>query len=147
MIVLIESITNVTRSTFESPGDTILLIGDSKEELGGTEYLALIHDTVAGQPPACDLDAERNAIDALLEAIESESVNSAHDLSDGGFAVALAECCIANRDGQMGADVDLTGAADVSTRAMLFGESQGRYLLSSFSPEIVERIMRKHGVP
>ncbi len=147
MIGLIESITNVTRSTFESPGDTILLIGDSKEELGGTEYLALIHDTVAGQPPACDLDAERNAIDALLEAIESESVNSAHDLSDGGFAVALAECCMANRDVQMGADVDVTGAANVSARAMLFGESQGRYILSSFSPDIVERIMHRHGVP
>ena len=147
MVGVIESISNVTRSTFESAGDTILLVGDSKEELGGTEYLAVIHDTVAGQPPICDLDAERNAIDALLEAIESESVNSAHDLSDGGFAVALAECCIANREAQMGAEVDVTGVANISARAMLFGESQGRYLLSSYSPEIVERIMHKHGVP
>jgi phosphoribosylformylglycinamidine synthase len=147
MVGVIESISNVTRSTFDSPGDTILLVGESREELGGSEYLAVIHDTVAGQPPVCDLGAERRAIDALLEAIESESVNSAHDLSDGGLAVALAECCIANREVQMGADVDVTDVADISSRAMLFGESQGRYLLSSFSPEIVERIMQKHGVP
>jgi len=147
MIGVIESISNVTRSTFESPGDTILLIGDTRDELGGSEYLATIHNLVAGQPPVCDLNAEKNAIDALLEAIESESVNSAHDVSDGGLAVALAECCMANRDVQLGANIDLTGVAAISTRAMLFGESQGRYVLSSLSPEIVERIMHKHDVP
>jgi phosphoribosylformylglycinamidine synthase len=147
MIGVLESISNVTRSSFESAGDTILLIGDTRDELGGSEYLAAIHGLVAGQPPVCDLAAEKKAIDALLEAIESESVNSAHDVSDGGLAVALAECCIANRDVQLGAEVDLTGSANVQTRAMLFGESQARYVLSSLSPEIVERIMQKHGVP
>src|SRR5678816_3074343 len=118
MIGVIESISNVTRSTFESAGDTILLVGDTREEMGGSEYLATIHNLVAGQPPVCDLNAEKNAIDALLEAIESESVNSAHDVSDGGLAVALAECCMANRDMQLGADIDLTGVAAISTRAL-----------------------------
>jgi phosphoribosylformylglycinamidine synthase len=147
MVGVIESIANVTRSTFESAGDTILLIGDTKEELGGSEYFDRIHGVVAGQPPVCDLGAERRAIDALLEAIEAESVNSAHDCSDGGLAVALAECCIANREVQTGAEIDLSDAGAVSKRAMLFGESQARYVVSSFSPEIVERIMHRHGVP
>jgi len=147
MIGVIESISNVTRSTFESAGDTILLVGETRDELGGSEYLAAVHGIVAGQPPVCDLDAERRAIDAVLQAIGSEVVSSAHDLSDGGLAVALAECCIANRDLQTGMDVDLTSVAQISSRGMLFGESQGRYVLSSFNPDIVESIMNKHGVP
>jgi phosphoribosylformylglycinamidine synthase len=147
MVGVIENIENVTRSTFDSNGDSILFIGDTKEELGGSEYLATIHNLVAGQPPLCDLDAEKRAIDALLEAIESKSVGSAHDCSDGGLAVALAESCIANRDNQTGADIDLQSLGSVSVRGALFGESQARYVLSSSRPEIVEAIMQKHGVP
>ena len=146
MVGVIESIDNVTTSTFSSPGDAILLAGDTHEELGGSEYLAAIHSLVAGQPPRCDLDLEKRAIDALLEAIEAGSISSAHDCSDGGFAVALAESCIANLRHQTGADVDVTSCSNASARAMFFGESQGRYVLSSQSPETVERIFHKHGV-
>ncbi|HEU4879551.1 MAG TPA: AIR synthase related protein, partial [Gemmatimonadaceae bacterium] len=147
MVGLIESLDNVTGSTFETPGEIILLVGDTRDELGGTEYLAAIHGVVAGAPPVCDLDAEGRAIDALLEAIAAGAVSSAHDCSDGGLAVALAECCIAKRNGLTGANVDLTDAATVSARGMLFGESQARYVLSSSLPQAVEQIMEKHGVP
>ena len=147
MVGVIDSIDNVTRSTFAAPGNSILLVGETREELGGTEYLAAIHGIVAGQPPRCDLDAEQRAIDALLEAIESGAVSSAHDCSDGGFAVALAECCIANPRGQTGADVDVTAVSTGSARAVFFGESQGRYILSSPSPAVVEAFFKKHGVP
>ena len=146
MIGVIDSIDKVTRSTFSAIGDSILLAGETGEDLGGTEYLATIHGVVAGQPPVCDLDLEKRAIDALLEAIESGSISSAHDCSDGGFAVALAECCIANLRAQTGARVDVTAASDGSARAMFFGETQGRYVLSSPSPAIVEEIFQKHGV-
>ncbi|HEY0243074.1 MAG TPA: phosphoribosylformylglycinamidine synthase subunit PurL [Gemmatimonadaceae bacterium] len=146
MIGVIDSIDKVTRSTFSAIGDSILLVGETGEELGGTEYLSTIHGVVAGQPPVCNLDAEKRAIDALLEAIGSGSVSSAHDCSDGGFAVALAECCIANLRAQTGARVDVTAASDASARAMFFGETQGRYVLSSPSPAVVEEIFRKHGV-
>ena len=147
MVGVIESIENVTRSAFPTVGHSILLVGETGEELGGTEYLATIHGIVAGQPPKCDLDHERRAIDALLEAIESGSVSSAHDCSDGGFAVALAECCIANLRSQTGAKVDVTETSGVSSRAMFFGESQGRYVISSPAPETVEAIFQRHGVP
>jgi phosphoribosylformylglycinamidine synthase len=146
MIGVIDSIDRVTRSTFSAIGDSILLVGETGEELGGTEYLSTIHGVVAGQPPVCNLDAEKRAIDALLEVIGSGSVSSAHDCSDGGFAVALAECCIANLRAQTGARVDVTAASDASARAMFFGETQGRYVLSSPSPAVVEEIFRKHGV-
>ncbi|HKY97719.1 MAG TPA: phosphoribosylformylglycinamidine synthase subunit PurL [Gemmatimonadaceae bacterium] len=147
MVGLLESIDNVTRSTFAADGDTILLIGDTRDELGGSEYLARIHDLVAGAPPVCDLAAEAKAINALLESIDAGAVSSAHDVSDGGIAVALAECCIANVDTQHGADVDLSGVADIASRCVFFGESQARYILSSNAPETIEQIMNRHGVP
>jgi phosphoribosylformylglycinamidine synthase subunit PurL len=147
MVGLIDSVENITGSTFQTPGDIILLMGDSLDELGGSEYLAAIHGVVAGAPPVCDLDAERHAIDALLEAINSGLIRSAHDCSDGGLAVAIAEACIAKRGVETGAKVDLTGAASISSRGMFFGESQARYVISSSQPDEVEAIMKKHGVP
>jgi phosphoribosylformylglycinamidine synthase len=151
MVGLIDSLSHVTRSTFVNPGDTILLMGETREELGGSEYLASIHGVVGGAPPECDLDKEKAAIDALHEMIVSGAVASAHDCSDGGLAVALAESCIANRAAQVGASVDLDAAyADMnkaSVRAVFFGETQGRYVISSHAPTVVEKIAAKHGVP
>ncbi len=147
MVGLCESLAHVTRSTFREPGDVILLMGDSRDEIGGSEYLAVIHDTVAGAPPECDLDHERRAIDALLESIVAGAVRSAHDCSDGGLAVALAECCIADRESQTGAEVDLSSLSPIPARAAFFGETQGRFVVGSSSPEAVEAIARKHHVP
>jgi phosphoribosylformylglycinamidine synthase len=146
MVGVLESIDNVTRSTFENEGDAILLVGDTRDELGGTEYLATIHSTVAGQPPVCDLELERRAIEALLEAIDAGAIISAHDCSDGGLAVALAECCIANLDAQLGADVDISEVFAGASRSAFFGETQGRYVLSSTNTATVEKIMQSHGV-
>jgi phosphoribosylformylglycinamidine synthase II len=151
MVGLIDSLSHVTRSGFESPGDTILLMGETKEELGGSEYLATIHGVVGGSPPQCDLAKERAAIEALHEAIVSGAVCSAHDCSDGGLAVALAECCVANTSAQTGVSVDLDAAYrdmnGISARSVFFGESQGRFVVSSAAPAIVEQIAAKHGVP
>ncbi|HEV7836759.1 MAG TPA: phosphoribosylformylglycinamidine synthase subunit PurL, partial [Gemmatimonadaceae bacterium] len=95
MVGLIDDVSHITRATFQHDGDAILLLGDLGNELGGSEYLARIHDSVLGAPPACDLAREKTLIDALLESIRAGLVTSAHDCSDGGLAVALAECCIA----------------------------------------------------
>jgi len=146
MVGLIESIDHITRSTFRDAGDTILLLGESREELGGSEYLAAIHGLVAGAPPACDLAAERSAIDAVLEGIRSGVVASAHDVSDGGLAVAVAECCIAVEGAETGANIDLGDSAATSFRGALFGESQARFVVSSDDPAAVELIAGKHGV-
>lgn len=146
MVGLIESVDHVTPAMFTTAGDSIVLLGSPTDELGGSEYLARVHGIVAGPPPRCDLQGERRLIDALLEAIESAHVHSAHDCSDGGFAVALAECCIANRDAQFGADVDLSVFSALPTRALLFGEGQGRVIVSSQWPDRVVDVARRHGV-
>jgi phosphoribosylformylglycinamidine synthase II len=147
MVGLIDSLEHVTRSGFTHVDDGIVLLGEPTDELGGSEYLARIHDVVAGAPPRCDLARESATIDALLEAIRAGLVRSAHDCSDGGFAVAVAECCIANRESMVGAEVELTAWSGLPTRALLFGEAQARIIVSSGSPQQVVEIARKHGVP
>ena len=146
MVGLIDDLDHITRSTFANEGDSIVLLGRCTNELGASEYLSRIHGMTAGAPPDCDADGEKKLIDALLSAIREGVVKSAHDCSDGGLAVALAECCIANRDAQIGADVDLTPFARFPMRALLFGEAQGRIIVSTATPERVAAIAREHGV-
>jgi phosphoribosylformylglycinamidine (FGAM) synthase-like enzyme len=86
-------------------------------------------------------------IDALIEAIQGGVVRSAHDCSDGGLAVALAECCIMDRGCQRGATVDLKHWRELPTRALLFGEAQGRVVISTNMPDTVLGIAKKYGVP
>ncbi len=88
---------------FKNVGDRIYFVGSGKPTLGGSEYLALIHGMEVGAPPALDIEAEKKLQAFLREAIAQGLLQSAHDVSDGGFAVALAECCIT---GQLGAEVE-----------------------------------------
>ena len=147
MVGLIDSLSHVTRAAFQVDGDAILLLGEMGGELGGSEYLATIHRTVAGSPPACDVEREKVAIDVLLRGIRDGLVRSAHDCSDGGIAIALAECCIADSEAESGAEVDLTRWAHLRNREVLFGETQGRFIVSSPAPERVEAIAREAGLP
>jgi phosphoribosylformylglycinamidine synthase len=147
MVGLIEDLAHITRATFHRDGDSILLLGETGGELGGTEYLATIHGKVLGPPPSCDVNQERKVIDALLESIRAEAVSSAHDCSDGGLAVALAECCIANPEHENGAEIDLSRYSSLANREILFGESQGRIVVSSSTPDRVFEIAAKAGVP
>jgi len=147
MVGLIESVERVTRSMFQTSGDAIVLFGEPTAELGASEYLACIHGVVGGAPPACDLAAERALIDALLDAIGAGAVSSAHDCSDGGLAVALAECCVMDRQAQFGASVDLSRWEGLPLRALLFGEAQGRIVVSTSMPDTVLSIAAHHGVP
>ncbi|HVX38147.1 MAG TPA: AIR synthase related protein, partial [Gemmatimonadaceae bacterium] len=146
MVGLIESLMHVTPSAFQAERDAIVLLGEPTGELGASEYLARIHGVVAGAPPACDLARERALVDALLEAIAGGVVRSAHDCSDGGLAVALAECCVMDRRAPHGARVDLTAWRTLPARAVLFGEAQGRIVVSSPSPDTVVAIAKTHGI-
>jgi phosphoribosylformylglycinamidine synthase len=146
MVGLIDDIAHITRSTFQADGDAVLLLGEMGGELGGSEYLATIHDSVLGPPPRCDVENERRVIDVLLDSIRSGAVSSAHDCSDGGLAIALAECCIANPESQMGAEIDLSTWGKLADRAILFGESQGRVVLSSPMPERILAVAATAGV-
>ncbi|MFL5639473.1 MAG: phosphoribosylformylglycinamidine synthase subunit PurL [Gemmatimonadaceae bacterium] len=147
MVGLIDDISHITRATFQHDGDVILLLGDIGGELGGSEYLATIHGKVLGAPPHCDVEREGKVIDALLEAIRSGAISSAHDCSDGGLAVALAECCIADRENETGAEIDLSRHPQISSRAILFGETQARIVVSTAAPERVQEIAANAGVP
>jgi phosphoribosylformylglycinamidine synthase len=147
MVGLIDDLAHITRATFHRDGDAILLLGEMGGELGGSEYLATIHDQVIGPPPECDLDREKASIDVLLEAIRSGVVTSAHDCSDGGLGVALAECCIADRDNSGGAEIDLSHWNGTPVRALLFGETQARVIVSTAAPDRVLEIAKRNGVP
>ncbi len=147
MVGMLESLAHVTRNTFRQDGDAIVLLGEPTDELGGSEYLAHIHGVVAGRPPRCDLARERAVIDALLEAIRAGDVRSAHDCSEGGLAVAIAESAIGDRTRMMGADIELSAFAGLPLRALLFGEAQARIVVSSPAPAQVIAVAERHGVP
>ncbi len=147
MVGVLEDARHATRMTFSVPGDDIVLLGENTDELGGSEYLAWIHGVVAGAPPACDPAAERRLIDALLQAIRAGHVRSAHDTSEGGLAVALAESCMADRAHPLGASVDLSHWGSLPRRALLFGEAQGRVLVSTTDAAAVLAIAQERGVP
>ena len=140
MVGLIEDIDHITPSAFQTGGDRIILVGETKEELGGSEFLKEVHGVVSGDCPSIDLDLEHRTQRAVLAAIRSGLVRSAHDLADGGLAVALGEACIQNPDRPTGATVDLSGMTGVSSEAALFGESQSRFLLSA-SPEKADALV------
>ena len=146
MVGLIDDVDRITRAHFSSEGDSVVLLGAPTGELGGSEYLARVHRIVAGAPPHCDLDAERNLIEAILAAIEAGIVRSAHDTSEGGLAVALAECCIIDRTRPLGATIDLSAFVDLPARALLFGEAQGRVIISTPDPAALNEIASRHGV-
>ncbi|MEO7104542.1 MAG: phosphoribosylformylglycinamidine synthase subunit PurL [Gemmatimonadaceae bacterium] len=147
MVGVIDSLEHITRSTFRNVGDAIVLLGDCTDELGGSEYLATVHGVTAGKPPRCDLDRERGVINTLLQSIQAGVIASAHDCSDGGLAVAIAESMMCNPDATTGAEVDLTPWASLPDRAVLFGEAQGRVVVSSGEVARVLQIAAANSVP
>jgi phosphoribosylformylglycinamidine synthase II len=146
MVGLVESLAHVTRSAFTTAGDAIVLLGDNTDELGASEYLQRIHGLVAGAPPRCNLAGEKALIETLLSAIRAGAVRSAHDCADGGLAVALAECCMMERGQPTGAMVDLSAWKSLPERALLFGEAQGRVVVSTPDAEALLATATRHGV-
>ncbi len=119
---------------FQESGDAIVLLGPAGVgELGGSEYLKVVHRLVRGTPPALDLAAEQALQKLLVELIGARLVRSAHDCSDGGIAVALAECCFdtAGMGAEIGIpEVRIARDASLNVAAALFGESASRVLVS-----------------
>ena len=132
----------------QDSGDIVVLLGRSgvhgeASELAGAEYLELVHGLVAGRP-SIDLELETAVQRVCRRLVRARVVRSAHDCSDGGLAVALAECCIAGDRGFVG-ELPLTGRWD----AALFGEGQSRIVVSVAPSDVdaVEEICREEGVP
>ena len=147
MVGLIEDEAHVTTQSFKAAGDMILLLGEPGDELGGSQYLAVIHGRKAGRPPRLNVALEGTLHDALRELIRAGLIRSAHDCSEGGLAVALAECCVSGAE-HLGSAITLGGAgqrADV----LLFNESQSRVVVSVSAPDAEEALSRLEadGVP
>ncbi len=129
--------------SFKNKGDIIVLLGKNKDELGGSEYLKVVHGKVAGIPPDLDLSAEKSVQQTCLEAIRLGLVKSAHDTSEGGLAVALAECCVT---GKLGAMLSLMD--DLDPVPLIFSETQSRIIVT-IAPEnlfLLESLSSKHRV-
>jgi phosphoribosylformylglycinamidine synthase len=147
MVGLIEDLKHITTSFFKDESNLIYLLGEDKEELGGSEYLKVVHNKVAGDAPMIDLAEEKKLQETLLGLIKNNLIRSAHDISEGGIACALAECCIIDEENMIGAEINIpiTSREDFA----LFSESQSRIIVSvteqdndSFETEI-----NKTGVP
>ncbi|HEX9105729.1 MAG TPA: AIR synthase-related protein, partial [Longimicrobiales bacterium] len=147
MVGVLEDVTRRLTMGFRDPGDAIVLLGRNTAELGGSEYVKVVHGRVGGDAPAVDLEAERSLIECLLELAGARLLRSAHDCSEGGLAICLAESALANNLRPLGVEVALED--DLPGAPLLFGEAQGRALVSCApaSVEAVLEVARRHGVP
>ena len=139
VVGLLDHADRVVSRPFKDSGDVVILLGKNLGELGGSEYLKVVHGLVQGRPPVLDLNAERALQNLLVGLADRCLVRSAHDCSDGGLAVTLAECCVGA--GGIGVDVsldrvDVAGGARLNEHALLFGESASRVVVSAVSDNV-----------
>jgi phosphoribosylformylglycinamidine (FGAM) synthase-like enzyme len=151
IVGVIEDADRVVTRTFKREGTPVVLLGQTRPELGGSEYLACIHGLIRGEAPSLDLDAEKRLQRLLVDAAAEGLLLSAHDCSEGGLAVTLAECCFDT--GGMGVAAALpvvrSPKSEAGREATLFSESASRVVIST-SPEDLEALMTKAaaaGVP
>lgn len=134
MVGLIKDIDHITTQEFKNEGDLIYLIGETKAEIGGSEYQKIVTGKIEGRPPQLNLELEKKIQAFTLKIIQEGLVRSAHDTAEGGIAVSLAESCIG---GKLGADIQLT--EELRSDFCLFSETQSRIIIS-VSPEHAGKI-------
>jgi len=146
IVGILDDIRKAVSPGFKAAGDVVVLIGENREELGGSEYLRVVHNLEAGAPPSIDLEREKRHQEFCLDAIEAGLVRSAHDLSEGGLAVALAECVFHGRR-KLGCSVALEDSIRPDT--LLFGEAQSRILVTCRRKDLdrLRELARETGVP
>lgn len=128
MVGLIPDITKVCGQGWQKIGDLIYVLGiENKPTLGGSEYLASLHGIVAGKPPKVNIDTELLVQKVCRNAIRRGWLKSAHDCSEGGLGIALAECCIG---GRLGAEISLKVENEKRLDESLFGEVTGQIIVS-----------------
>jgi phosphoribosylformylglycinamidine synthase len=150
VVGLVEHADRIVTRTFKG-GAAIVLLGTTKGELGGSEYLQRQHGLLRGVPPALDLDAEKRLQQLLVSLAADGLVQSAHDCAEGGLAVTIAECSFDT--GGIGADVDIPAVDDVpeglTVDATLFSESASRVVISTTAERLEQVLTRanEHNVP
>jgi phosphoribosylformylglycinamidine synthase len=137
IVGLVEDVEKIVTPGFKAEGDAVILLGENREEFGGSEYLNLIHGTNEGALPVLNLGREIAVQETLLEAIAEGLVRSAQDPSEGGLAVCAAECAFHSRD-RIGCDLDF--GSNLRPDAVLFGEAPSRVLIT-VRPDDVERTL------
>jgi phosphoribosylformylglycinamidine synthase len=147
MVGLIAEEQYITRQFFQDAGDVVFLVGPVGIELGGSHYLKVVHGRKEGRPPRLDYERELAVHSAALALIRNGMAKSAHDCSEGGLAVALAECCISGEK-RIGAEIRLSGR-NLRGDQVLFNEDQSRVIVSVSSNDAIaaEAICRQRGVP
>jgi phosphoribosylformylglycinamidine synthase II len=142
----LDDMSQTTAPSFEREGDVICLLGHNKAELGASEYLKCVHKQERGTPPQIDLIAEKKVQELCIEAIKQKLLASAHDVSEGGLAVCLAECVFLS-DLRIGFRIELQD--EIRTDALLFGESQSRICVSvrGENLEPLRQLASEHSIP
>ena len=147
MVGILDKVERLVTPWFKSSGDVVVMLGRTREELGGSEYLQWLHGLTRGTPPWIDLKMEQAVQRCCLEAIDQGILRSAHDISDGGLAVALAECCIGGPEKPLGVRVQTHEM--IRADALLFSESQSRIIVSLKEEDMgrLQEIGTRHNVP
>jgi phosphoribosylformylglycinamidine synthase len=145
VVGLLEQARCALRQWFDAEGDAVYMLGATGADLGGSELLKVVHGRVAGRPPRLDLAAERRLHQLMAEATGSGLLRSAHDPSDGGLGVALAECCFEGHEPGRGAVLELPGG--LRDDVLLFSESASRMVVSTRDEGVLQELARRHGVP
>ncbi len=145
MVGLLDDVELYATPWWKSEGDVVLLLGRTREEIGASEYLAVLHGQTRGTPPWIDLETEKRLHRLVLTAVQERLLRSAHDVAEGGLAVALAECSFGG--GRHGVRVTLEGG--MRNDALLFGESQSRMLVSARRKSVsqLRELARREDVP
>ncbi|MEP7078568.1 MAG: phosphoribosylformylglycinamidine synthase subunit PurL, partial [Chthoniobacterales bacterium] len=138
MVGLIDDKRHITTQYFKHAGDVIILLGNAGDELGASHFLKICHGRKEGRPPRLDLEREIAVQNVTRQLIRAGLVCNAHDCSEGGLAVALAECCF-NPDGLLGAEVVLPAGA-LRIDQILFNESQSRIVISVAASRVAETL-------
>ncbi len=128
MVGLLEDVEKYCTPWFKDENDVIILLGKNELDLGGTEYLKQIHGKTAGLPPRLDFKREKAVQKVCRIGISRRFIKSAHDVSDGGLVIALAECSLLRPDGLIGATVEL--GDNIRRDALYFGESASRIVIT-----------------
>ena len=133
MLGLLEDIETNGYLTYqlETEGETLFLIGETKDELGGTEFLSWIHKSTLGNAPSLDLQVEKKLHQFLHKAYTNKYLTTAHDLSDGGFIISVAELLLARLNPKLGIGVSSLPVSAKTIEGKLFSETQSRVIVSS----------------
>ncbi len=137
---LMENLDNHTTLALKNANDIILIVGETFDELGGSEYYYFIHGISGGIAPKINIENEKKVLNVVLKAISEDLITAAHDCSKGGLAITIAEMSI---KGNYGAEINLNDvpASNLGLDELLFSESQGRFILT-LKPENLDKVLK-----